>query len=229
MSDDLHLSPQEKEAILRSIDHTFLRPEGGPAEIDRLCDEALAHRFGAVCVQPLWVARAARRLRGTGVRVASVVGFPHGAQTAEVKAAEARRAVADGADELDMVIAFGALRAGLDDLVEEEIRAVVAAGVPVKCILETGALSDEEVDRGCDLAARAGARFVKTSTGFGPGGATPEAVRRMRARVGGRLGVKAAGGIRTLADLLLLREAGADRFGTSHGVAIARELEEAAR
>ncbi|MDI3299430.1 MAG: deoxyribose-phosphate aldolase [Bacillota bacterium] len=224
-----HLTPAEKEAVLASIDHTFLRPEGGPAEIDRLCAEAAEHRFGAVCVQPLWVARAAARLRGTGVRVVAVVGFPHGANTAEVKAAEARRAVADGADELDMVIAFGALRAGLDALVEEEIRAVVAAGVPVKCILETAALDEAAMDRACDLAERGGARYVKTSTGFGPGGATVEAVRRLRARVGHRLGVKASGGIRTLADLLALREAGADRFGTSHGVAIARELEAAAR
>lgn len=225
MSSSPPLSPREREEILARIDHTYLRPEGGPAEIDRLCDEAVAHRLGAVCVQPLWVARAAARLRGTGVRVVSVVGFPHGAETAQVKALEARRAVADGADELDMVIAYGALRAGLDRLVEEEIRAVVAAGVPVKCILETGALDEAAMDRGCDLAERAGARYVKTSTGFGPGGASVAVVRRLRARVGDRLGVKAAGGIRSLADLLALGEAGADRFGTSHGAAIARELE----
>ncbi len=206
------------------IDHTKLGPDVTPDEIDRLCDEARDHHFAAVCVNPVWVKRCTQRLRGTKVRVASVVGFPLGANAAEVKALEARRALRDGAREIDMVLNIGALKAGERDLVERDIAKVVDAcrevGAVCKVILETGLLSDEEKVVACRLAQRARADFVKTSTGFGHGGATIFDVALMREAVGGAMGIKASGGIKNAADAQEMIAAGATRIGASAGIAI---------
>lgn len=203
------------------IDHTLLAPEADRAAVKALCSDARARSIGHVCVNPRYVAECRELLRGSGVGVCSVVGFPLGATLTEVKALEARRVVELGADEVDMVLNIGALRNGEDFLVREDISAVVsAAGVTTKVILETGLLSEDEKRRGCAAAAEAGARFVKTSTGFSRGGATLEDVRLLRAAVGERLGVKAAGGIRTWDSARGFIEAGATRIGTSSGPAI---------
>ncbi|MCL5677494.1 MAG: deoxyribose-phosphate aldolase [Firmicutes bacterium] len=212
------------------IDHTLLKATAKPEEIDRLCQEARDNGFGAVCVNPAYVPRAVKALQGNGVAVATVVGFPLGANQPEIKAAEARLALQQGASELDMVINIGALKGGDPDLVERDIRAVVnearAAGgkALVKVIIETCYLTDDEKRTACRLAKQAGADFVKTSTGFGTGGATVEDVRLMRQAVGPEMGVKAAGGMRSTADALAMVEAGASRLGTSAGVAIAAGL-----
>ncbi len=210
--------------LARFIDHTLLRPEADAAEIDRLCDEAVRHGFAAVVVNPTWVRRAAERVRGSGVRVASVVGFPFGASTPEIKAMEARRALRDGASEIDMVINIGALRSGDHPLVREDVAKVSdachEAGAINKVILETALLTDEEKVIAARLAKEGRADFVKTSTGFGPGGATVYDVALMREAVGPELGVKAAGGIRTAEDLEEMVAAGATRIGASAGVAI---------
>jgi deoxyribose-phosphate aldolase len=205
------------------IDQTLLRPGATAGDIDRLCDEARVHRFAAVCVNPVWVARCAARLAGCGVGVAAVVGFPLGANVPSVKAAEATQAVGDGATELDMVAALGHLRAGDWRWVQADIELVVrAAGVPVKVIIESAALAPDEIVRASVIARDAGARFVKTSTGFHPaGGATIEAVELIRRTVGDGMGVKASGGIRDCATALRLLAAGATRLGTSSGVRIA--------
>lgn len=206
------------------IDHTLLRPDVTPQEIDTLCAEARQYRFAAVCVNPLWVARCAKNLRGSGVKVASVVGFPLGASLPEIKAAETRRALRDGAREIDMVLNVGALKARDYELVERDVAAVADAcrevGAECKVILETGLLSDEEKVIACQLAAAARATFVKTSTGFGPGGATVHDVALMREAVGARLGVKASGGVRTAEQVEQMIAAGATRIGASAGVAI---------
>lgn len=209
------------------IDHTLLRPEATADDIRRLCDEAREYGFCAVCVQPRWVALCRELLEGTVVKVATVCGFPHGASLSEVKVFEASCAADDGVDEIDMVISIGSLRQGRDDEVEADIRRVVEATAGraiVKAILETALLTDEEKRRACRAAERAGARFVKTSTGFGPGGATVHDVRLLRASVSPHVGVKASGGIRTAEAALAMIEAGATRIGTSAGVAIMREL-----
>lgn len=215
-----------REELVRSIDHTLLKQDATPEAVDCLCAEALQYGFGAVCVSPLYVPRAKRQLRGSDVQVATVVGFPHGTQSAFTKAAEARDMVAAGADELDMVMAVGPLKAGDHAYVLEEIRAVVrvASGSIVKVILETALLADDEKRRASEIALEAGAHFVKTSTGFAGGGATVEDVTLLRKTVGERAGVKASGGIRDAATLLQMVEAGANRIGTSSGVAIVREL-----
>lgn len=206
------------------IDHTLLKPEATPAQIDRLCAEAVQHGFAAVCVNPVWVRRAAERVRGTPVRVASVVGFPLGATPREVKAFETRRALRDGAREIDMVIAVGALKGGEWDLVERDVRAVSDAchevGALAKVILETALLTDEEKVIGCRLAKAAKADYVKTSTGFSSAGATVFDVALMREAVGGEMGVKAAGGIKSAEDALSMLAAGATRIGASAGVAM---------
>ncbi|MCA9530846.1 MAG: deoxyribose-phosphate aldolase [Myxococcales bacterium] len=204
------------------IEHTLLAGAATAADVERLCDEAVEHGFFGVCVTPARVALCRRRLDGTGVRVVSVVGFPLGANLTTIKAVEAVRAVGDGADELDVVAALGALRDGAYDLVVEDICQVVrgAQGRPVKVILETGALTEEQKRVGAALAKGAGAAFVKTSTGFGPGGATVEDVRLLRSVVGATIGVKASGGVRDAAAADALIEAGATRIGTSRGVAI---------
>jgi deoxyribose-phosphate aldolase len=210
--------------LAQYIDHTLLRPDATAADIDRLCDEAREHGFAAVCINPAWVRRAADRLRGTGVPVASVIGFPFGATTSEVKALEARRAIRDGAREIDMVINVGALKSGMRDVVREDIARVSDAchesGVLNKVIIETALLTDEEKVVACHLAREAKADFVKTSTGYSSGGATVFDVALMREVVGPRMGVKASGGIRTAEDVQDMIAAGATRIGASAGVRI---------
>ena len=207
------------------IDHTLLKADATEAQITRLCEEAREHRFASVCVNPRWVALCAQLLAGSGVRVCTVIGFPLGASSSAIKAAETRQAVADGADELDMVISVGDLKAGNYEFVRTDIRGVVKAaeGRTVKVIIEACLLTDEEKSLACKLARAAGADFVKTSTGFSTGGATVADVKLMRAAVGPNFGVKAAGGIRTRQDALAMIEAGANRIGASAGIAICAE------
>ena len=207
------------------IDHTLLKADATEAQITRLCAEAREHRFASVCVNPRWVALCAQLLAGSGVRVCTVIGFPLGASSSAIKAAETRQAVADGADELDMVISVGDLKAGNYEFVRADIRGVVKAaeGRTVKVIIEACLLTDEEKSLACKLAMAAGADFVKTSTGFSSGGATVADVKLMRAAVGPNFGVKAAGGIRTRQDALAMIEAGANRIGASAGIAICAE------
>lgn len=208
--------------LAKYIDHTILRADAGVEDIVKLCAEAAEHRFAAVCVTPVYIGLAAHLLAGSGVLVATVVGFPLGATFAAVKALETREAVLRRADEIDMVMNIAAAKAGQWDAVAGDIREVVAAadGRAVKVILETALLTDDEKRRVCQEAVAAGARFVKTSTGFGPGGATAEDVRLMRAAVGPDIGVKASGGIRTRQQAELLIAAGATRLGTSVGPAL---------
>jgi deoxyribose-phosphate aldolase len=209
--------------IARLLDHSVLKPEATTADIDAGIEVVRTWRIGYYCVQPCWVSLAAQALAGSGAQVASVVGFPHGVDRADVKAGAAALAVSDGAGEIDMVQNFGALRSGRAALVAADIEAVVRAvpGIPVKVILETMVLTDEEKKLACRLAIDAGAAFVKTSTGFHPaGGATAADVRLMRTAVGPTVGVKASGGIRTLDDVRAMLEAGANRIGTSASVGI---------
>jgi deoxyribose-phosphate aldolase len=213
--------------IAKFIDHTLLKPEATPAEIEKLCQEAKEYRFAAVCVNPPYVKQCADYLRGTGVAIAAVVGFPLGAHTTETKVFEALDALADGATEIDMVINLGALKAREDTRVRDDIRAVCDAahahGAIVKVIIEAALLTDDEKVRACQLSKEAGADFVKTSTGFGPGGATVHDVALMARVVGGELGVKAAGGIRTYEQAQAMIQAGATRIGASAGVKIVQE------
>jgi deoxyribose-phosphate aldolase len=205
------------------IDHTLLKPEATPEQIDTLCDEARENHFYSVCVNSSWTARCARRLRGSPVKVCAVVGFPLGAMNSRSKAFEARHAVEEGAQEIDMVINVGALKAGQLNVVEEDIRAVRRACRPsvlLKVIIETALLTDEEKVTACQLAQKAGADFVKTSTGFSKAGATVEDVALMRRTVGPKMGVKAAGGVRSAEDARRMIAAGATRLGTSSGVVI---------
>jgi deoxyribose-phosphate aldolase len=218
--------------IARLIDHTLLKPDATRTAIETLCAEALQHGFASVCVNPTWVPLCARLLRGSESRVCTVIGFPLGATTVETKAFEAAQAVADGASEIDMVVNVGALKSGDYRLVERDIAAVVEAshrgGALVKVILENALLTDEEKVKGCVVARAAGAEFVKTSTGFGPGGATAADVTLMRRVVGPAMGVKAAGGVRDLKSAQAMIEAGADRIGASVGVKIVQESRGAA-
>ena len=206
------------------IDHTLLKPDATLAEIDQLCDEALRFSFASVCVNGVHVRRCADILQGSGVSVCAVVGFPLGAMAPEVKVYEARRAVEDGACEIDMVINVGALKSGDDAFVRRDVAGVAEVchrlGAKLKVILETALLTDPEKVRGCAAAKSAGADFVKTSTGFSKGGATVEDVALMRRAVGPTLGIKAAGGVRTAEDARKLVEAGATRLGASASVAI---------
>jgi deoxyribose-phosphate aldolase len=210
--------------IARLIDHTLLKPEASRADIQKLCEEALKFGFASVCVNPWNVSQAAEILRGSPVRVCTVVGFPLGATLPQVKVFETEEAIKLGAQEIDMVINLGALKSRLNEAVEADIRGVVDAshrgGAICKVILETSLLSTEEKVLGSLAAKSAGADFVKTSTGFGPGGATAEDVRLMRAVVGGEIGVKAAGGVRSLEDLQKMVEAGATRIGASASIKI---------
>ena len=207
------------------IDHTLLAPRATRDQIITLCDEAITGEFFSVCVNPFWVADAAAHLTDSPVKVCTVIGFPLGANTSSIKAAEAAEAVANGADEVDMVMNLGLATAGEWDLVEADIRAVVEASgnALVKVILETCLLSDEQIVEACRRTVAAGAQFVKTSTGFSTGGATVEAVRLMRETVGPDFGVKASGGIRSAADFDVMVEAGASRIGTSAGLTITAE------
>ncbi|MBP1911322.1 deoxyribose-phosphate aldolase [Thermococcus stetteri] len=215
-----------KKEIARYIDHTNLKPYATKEDIIKLCDEAIEYGFYAVCVNPYRVRLAKEYLRekNADVKVASVIGFPLGATPTEVKVFEAERALDDGADELDMIINIGALKDGNYEYVKNDIAEVVKVahkrGAKVKVIIETCYLTEEEKVKACELAKEAGADFVKTSTGFGTGGATVEDVRLMRKVVGSEMGVKAAGGIRTYEQAMAMIEAGANRIGTSSGVKI---------
>jgi deoxyribose-phosphate aldolase len=204
------------------IDHSLLRPEAEAREVDRLCVDALRFGFATVCVQPIWVARAARTVEGSRVGVTAVVAFPHGASHTSVKVAEATRARADGATELDVVANLASIRAGDDAALRDEVAAVVEAarGAAVKVILETTFWSPERIANAARAAVAGGAAFVKTSTGFNAGGATEDAVRVLRAAVGPHVGVKASGGIRTRAQALGLVAAGASRLGASSSVVL---------
>ncbi len=209
------------------IDHTLLKPEASVSDIKKLCDEARQFGFASVCVNPGWVKTAAEFLKGSGVPVCTVIGFPLGATLPDVKAYEARRAIFNGAREVDMVINIGALKSGDDCAVEDDIKAVVEAAhenhILCKVIIETALLSDEEKVRACLAAKNAGADFVKTSTGFSKGGATEHDVALMRHTVGKALGVKASGGVKGIDDARAMFEAGATRIGASVGVKIAQE------
>lgn len=217
--------PWTKEALAARIDHTLLRPDARLDEISALCREAMTYGFASVCVNPCYVALCRERLRGSGVAVCTVAGFPLGASETHVKAFEARRAVEDGAREIDMVLNLGALKSLDLDTVYNDIAAVVRAAAPadVKVIIETCLLFEEEKRAACALIAEAGAAFVKTSTGFLGAGATAEDVRLLK-QAGSGLRVKAAGGIRTTAAALALLEAGADRLGCSASVEVVEGL-----
>jgi deoxyribose-phosphate aldolase len=224
IAEDILAPVVRPERIAALIDHTLLKPEATREQIRNLCREALGRGFAAVCVNPWWVPLCASELAGSGVRVATVAGFPLGAAMTEVKMHEADAALRSGAQEIDMVINSGALRSGEYDAVRMDIGSVVdiahGGGALVKVIIETAVLNDKQKAAACLLAKSAGADFVKTSTGFAPGGATTHDVALMRAAVGPEMGVKAAGGIRSLDDLLAMVRAGANRIGTSAGLAI---------
>jgi deoxyribose-phosphate aldolase len=223
----VHAAGGAPGGVAAMIDHTLLKPDASRSDIEKLCQEASEFHFATVCINPVWVALAAARLRGTSVGVCSVVGFPLGATTADVKHYETRRAIYDGATEIDMVINVGALKSNDLRTVERDIEAVVdpcqQCGVISKVIIEAALLTDEEKVTACTLSKAAGADFVKTSTGFGPGGATTADVALMRRIVGADMGVKAAGGVRDLEGLKALVAAGATRVGASAGVKIVQE------
>ncbi|MBM7314262.1 deoxyribose-phosphate aldolase [Streptococcus suis] len=204
------------------IDHTVLKPETSQAQVEQVLAEAKEYDFASVCINPTWVAFAAKGLEDSDVKVCTVIGFPLGANTPAVKAFETKDAIANGADEIDMVINIGALKDKNYDLVLEDIKTVVEASGDklVKVIIEACLLTDEEKVRACELSKEAGADFVKTSTGFSTGGATVEDVALMRKTVGPDMGVKASGGARSYADAIAFIEAGANRIGASSGVAI---------
>lgn len=206
------------------IDHTLLKPEAKPADIEKLCQEAVKHRFAAVCVNPLFVELSAGLLSGSNVGLATVVGFPLGANTTSIKTREAWEALKKGATEIDMVMAVGLFKAGNLVAVQRDIAEVVTAsdGKIVKVILETCYLTPEDIAAACRLAVDAGASYVKTSTGFGSRGATVEDVKTMKAAVGDRCLIKASGGIKTREAALSMIEAGASRIGTSSGVEIVK-------
>jgi len=214
-------------SLASMIDHTLLRPDATRAQIEELCREAAQFKFATVCVNPTWVAAAARLLAGSGVGVCSVVGFPLGATTADVKGYETQRAIFDGAREIDMVINVGALKSGDLRTVERDIEAVTrpcrACGALSKVIIEAVLLTDDEKVTACTLAKAAGADYVKTSTGFASGGATAADVALMRRVVGSDMGVKAAGGVRDLEGMKAMIAAGASRVGASAGVRIVQQ------
>lgn len=212
--------------LAATIDHAILKPELTREQVDAELDVAREWQVFSVCVRPSDIAHAVEYLAGSGVAVGTVIGFPHGTTSTAAKVAEVRQADVDGAAEFDMVINIGALRSGLDDLVRDDIRAVVeaASGKVTKVILEVSLLDDEQIARGSRLAEQAGADFVKTSTGFAGGGATVETVTLMRASVGPDVQVKASGGVRSLQDALTMLQAGATRLGTSGSATILGEL-----
>jgi len=223
----VHASGGAPAGVASMIDHTLLKPDATRAQIEELCREAAQFRFATVCVNPTWVAACARLLAGSGVGVCSVVGFPLGATTADVKGYETRRAIYDGAREIDMVINVGALKSADLRTVERDIEGVAMpcreAGALSKVIIEAALLTDEEKITACTIAKAAGADYVKTSTGFGPGGATAADVALMRRVVGADMGVKAAGGVRDLEGLQAMIAAGASRVGASAGVKIVQQ------
>jgi deoxyribose-phosphate aldolase len=223
----MHATDGAADGVSAMIDHTLLKPDATRSDIEKLCREAAEFHFATVCVNPAWVATAAALLRGSGVGVCSVVGFPLGATTADVKNYETRRAIFDGATEIDMVINIGALKSGDLRTVERDIDAVVEpcrqCGTTSKVIIEAALLTDDEKVTACTLSKAAGADFVKTSTGFASGGATAADVALMRRVVGAEMGVKAAGGVRDLEGLKAMVAAGATRVGASAGVKIVQE------
>jgi deoxyribose-phosphate aldolase len=223
----LHATGGAPGGVASMIDHTLLKPDATRKDIEVLCREAAEYTFASVCVNPTWVALSASLLRASGVKVCSVVGFPLGATTPDTKHYETRRAIFDGAREIDMVINVGALKSGDLRVVERDIEAVTfpcrEAGALSKVIIEAALLTDEEKNTACTLAKAAGADYVKTSTGFGPGGATAADVALMRRVVGEEMGVKAAGGVRDLEGLKAMVAAGATRVGASAGVRIVQE------
>lgn len=216
-----------KKTMASMIDHTILKASATEEIIEALCQEAIKYDFASVCINPVFVKLAAKKLSRSNVKVCTVIGFPLGANSPETKAFEAAKAVEDGAQEVDMVINVGILKSGNLKYVEDEISGVVKAskGALVKVIIETCFLTDEEKVTACKLAMNAGANFVKTSTGFGTGGATAADVALMRKTVGASMGVKASGGIRSLSEALAVIEAGANRIGTSSGVSIIDEMD----
>ncbi|PKR85345.1 deoxyribose-phosphate aldolase [Heyndrickxia camelliae] len=210
-------------SLAQMIDHTLLKANATKAEVQKLAEEAKEYSFASVCVNPTWVKTAAEILKDTPVKVCTVIGFPLGATTSEVKAFEAKNAIENGATEIDMVINIGALKDKQYEMVEKDIQAVVEAAkgkALTKVIIETCLLTDEEKEIACQLSVKAGADFVKTSTGFSTGGATAEDVALMRKTVGPKIGVKASGGVRSLEDAEKMIKAGATRIGASSGVAI---------
>ena len=223
----LHAVGGAPTGIAAMIDHTLLKPDATRQQVEELCREAAKFKFATVCVNPTWVATCSRLLHGTGVLVCSVVGFPLGATTADVKGYETQRAIFDGAREIDTVINIGALKSGDLHVVEKDIEAIVgpckAAGALSKVIIEAALLNDDEKVTACTLAKAAGADYVKTSTGFGPGGATAADVALMRRVVGAEMGVKAAGGVRDLEGVKAMIAAGATRVGASAGVKIVQQ------
>lgn len=209
------------------IDHTLLKADATEEAIVKICEEAKTYSFASVCVNPTWVKKAAEQLKGTDVKVCTVIGFPLGASTSETKAFETKNAIENGATEIDMVINIGALRDKKYDIVQKDIEAVVNAvseGIIVKVIIETALLTESEKRTASELAVKAGADFVKTSTGFSTGGATREDVKLMRAVVGPEIGVKASGGVRNFEDMKTMIDAGATRIGASSGVDIMQGL-----
>jgi deoxyribose-phosphate aldolase len=202
------------------IDHTLLAPDATKAQIEKIVQEAKDNHFKSVCINPSWIPLCSKELKGTGVDVTTVIGFPLGATLMASKISEAKEAIFEGADELDMVINVGRLKDHDDNYVEREIRELknVCGKKTLKVIIETCLLTDEEKVRACQLAKKAGADFVKTSTGFSKGGATVHDVELMRKTVGPEMGVKASGGVRTREEMLAMIKAGATRIGTSHGV-----------
>lgn len=208
--------------LAKYIDHTYLKPDAQKKDIDKILKEAKQYHFASVCISPIWVAYAHKELEGSGVHVVTVIGFPEGATTTAVKVFETKQAIADGADEVDMVIPIGMLKDGQYNYVKEDIRSVVkaAGGKMTKVIIETCLLTDDEKVKACEIAKAAGADFVKTSTGFSRGGATVEDVKLMRKAVGADMGVKASGGVANKAEAEAMIVAGATRIGTSHGVEI---------
>jgi deoxyribose-phosphate aldolase len=213
--------------IAAMIDHTLLKPDATRQQIETLCQEAREHHFFSVCVNPTWVSTSKELLTGSGVKVCTVIGFPLGATTSETKAFEAKNAIEHGAEEVDMVINIGALKDKNDDFVEKDIHAVVEAAkgkALTKVIIETSLLTQEEKVRACELSVKAGADYVKTSTGFSSGGATVDDIALMRKTVGPNIGVKASGGVRNTEDTEKMIEAGATRIGASSGIAILKGL-----
>lgn len=230
LTDEINANLGQKPLIARMIDHTLLKPDASAVEIAQLCEEASQYRFASVCVNPTNVRQCAELLQDVeDVAVCTVVGFPLGATTPEVKAYETLQVVADGATEVDMVINVGAIKNKNWPLVQADVRRVVqaahAGGAICKVILENALLTDEEIVTACQICQKAGADFVKTSTGFGPGGATVEDVALMRQTVGPEMGVKAAGGVRTYEDAQQMIEAGATRIGASAGIRIVEEAQ----
>ncbi|WP_425305692.1 deoxyribose-phosphate aldolase [Domibacillus aminovorans] len=214
--------------IAKTIDHTLLKADAKKEDIEKLCEEANRHGFASVCINPALVKQASELLRGSEVKVCTVIGFPLGATVTEVKAFETKIAIDHGATEVDMVINIGALKDGDFDAVEKDIRAVVASAqgkALVKVIIETSLLTDKEKKKACELAVSAGADYVKTSTGFSAGGATEADVTLMRQTVGPKIGVKASGGVRSQQDAMTMIKAGATRIGASSSISIVTGVE----